>query len=72
MAVLGGSGMGNGGCTSSGGCGSKSVPVAEGIIAEEIYTSVSFLNDGLAFSSWVLCSSRTWLEHLCDLGKVTV
>lgn len=67
MAALGGSGMGNRGYISSGGCGSKSVPVAEGIITEDIYTSVSFLNYGLAFSSWVL-----WLEHLCDLGKVTV
>lgn len=66
LVVLGCCGVGNGGC------GSKSEPVAEGIIAEQVYTSVSFLNYGLAFSSWVLCSSRTRWEHFDDLGKEAV
>lgn len=67
MAALGGSGVGNGGCASRGGHGTE-----PGISTDEIYVSVSFRNYGLGFSSWILCSSRTWLEPLCDLGKATV
>jgi len=68
-AVRGGRGVRSGDCTAG---RRRSVPVAEGTMTEENYISVSFLNCALAFSSWVLCSSRTWLEHLCGLGKVAV